>query len=173
MSALHLSALSPLCLLALLSCFSGGAAWAQNTAVSLGSRVRVQTGFSDKGQPRGPRATGQLTAWTADSLVLDPAGEQARWAVLITEVSRLEVSRGRESKRESVLRWGALGFVLGLTTGALLNYDETSFFSPVLTAIATGAPVGVAGALVGAVIGANRRSERWEQVEMPVRWRRR
>ena len=64
---------------------------------------------------------------------------------------------------------GAVGWVVGLVAGAALTYDEDTFFPPLLTAVVTGAPVGVAGALVGAMIGANRPGERWERISLPAR----
>ncbi len=70
MPPLQPSARTLLCLLALLSSFSGGEVWAQDVPVGPGDRVRVWTGFNDKGQRAGPRRTGQITTWTADSLIL-------------------------------------------------------------------------------------------------------
>lgn len=67
MSPLQPSARTLLCMLALLCSFSGGEVWAQNFSVGPGSRVRVSTGVSDTGQPRGPQTTGQVMTWTADS----------------------------------------------------------------------------------------------------------
>ena len=64
---------------------------------------------------------------------------------------------------------GGIGWIVGLVAGAVLYYDEDDFLPPVLGAVASGAPIGAAGALVGAMIGASRPGERWERVAMPGR----
>jgi hypothetical protein len=167
MSPLPLSARTLLVLLALLSSFSGGAVWAQDVAALPGSRVRVWTATDEQGRPSGKPTKGQVMAWSADSLVLDLPEAQERWAVPLISISRLEVSRGQTSKLQGALKIGAIGWLIGLATGAVLHYDGDSFFPPWLNAVAEGAPFGAAGALVGALVGANRPGERWELVPLP------
>ena len=165
-----LSARTVLCLLALLSSFSGGAGWAQDAAVLPGSRVRVWTGLNDNGRATGPGTTGQLTAWTADSIVLDRTGARGPWATPITSVHQVDVSRGQANRRHAALRMGGIGWIVGLVTGAVLYYNEDDdFLPPVLSAVAKGAPIGAAGGIGGVIIGALSPRERWQRVPLPGR----
>ena len=178
MPALHLPARTLLYLLALLCSFSGGAGWAQDSAVTPGSRVRVWTALNDKGAPTGPRRTGFATAWTADSLVLDLAGAGGSWTIPITSVSRIDVNIPRSSG-QGASRIGGMGLLIGAATGAVLGYlqgddpplfgDEPFPFSANQKAAIYGAMAGVAGGIAGAVIGTAWPGERWERASLPGR----
>jgi hypothetical protein len=168
MSPLQSSVRTLLCLLALLSFFSGGEVRAQEEAALPGSRVRVWTGLNERGNPTGPRRTGQITAWTADSVVLDAPGARGALAVPITSVSRMDVSRPR-TVLEGAGRIGAVGVVIGGVTGAVLGIREGDdwFFSAKAKAVGYGIILGGAGGLAGMLVGALAPGERWQRVPLP------
>ena len=170
------SARTVLCLLALLSSSSGGAGWAQDAAVTPGSRVRVWTELSDNGQPSGPQRTGQMAFWTADSLVLDLAGPRNQLAIPTTSVSRVDVSVPRTSGESARVR-GGVGFLIGAVTGAILGYlqggdpplfgNEPFLFSANEKAVVGAVMLGGAGGIGGAIVGALYPGERWQRMPLP------
>ena len=147
---------------------------AQEVPVSLGDRVRVWTEVSEKGRPTGPRRIAQITAYTTDSLVMDPAGAEGPLAIPLTSISRMDVSLGQRSRGTGALRGGSLGLIIGGVTGIALGFasgDDDSFLFNRWQdkAFILGVMLGTASTLVGAIIGANRPGERWKRVLVPGR----
>jgi hypothetical protein len=138
---------------------------AQGSTVPPGTRVRVQLpcGATDTGRPCGT-VVGRLLAPTGDSLLLEDAHGVTRRIDLATG-SRVERSAGY--RRHTLLGLG-LGTLVGLGTGALLysgcttgGEDDGFCGFYYLGAVP-------AGAVVGAVVGALIRTERWEAVSAPA-----
>ncbi len=173
MPLVPLSARTLFCVVLLCS-FSGGEVWAQDAAALPGSRVRVWTEVNNKGHPSGPRTTGQITVYTTDSLVMDPAGAGGPLAMPLNSVSRMDISLGRRSRGMGALRGGSLGLIIGGVTGMALGFasgDDDSFLfnrwqdKAFILSVMLGTP----STLVGSIIGANRPGERWQRVPLPGR----
>lgn len=143
-------------------------AWAQEPpAVVPGARVRItESGTGGRGLLRGTVVT-----MSADTVVLrfDRGGEAV--PISLARVSRIEVSRG--SKRHTAAGLG-LGFLAGAGTGALVG-ALTCESSSTCTGGSDGSLTGIhallwggvgaaVGTLVGGVIGASHKTERWERV---------
>jgi hypothetical protein len=139
-------------------------AWSQEPpAIVPGARIRITEGASK------PRSGTVVTAGT-DTVVLrlDSGGETATFPV--ARISELEVSRGRHGHAGAGV---GLGFLAGLGAGALVGtlvcggesacYSGSDDMSGPVTAVAAGLG-GVVGMAVGAVVGGNHKTEKWEAV---------
>lgn len=114
------------------------------------------------------RDTGSLIEFTADSVVLgdDP---DARLALPLTSVTKLEVSRGRKSLGAGKgALWGSLiGVATGAALGAVAYSEPNDFVHNRGDAALLGAVVlGVPGLVVGTIAGAISKTDRWEEVPL-------
>lgn len=133
-------------------------------AVHPGSRVRIRHPGA------GPR-TGTLVALAADTLVVrwTDAADSAR--IPVSQVSRLDVSRGSQRRIMSRMGGGlaigaAAGAVIGLALGVAEDCEAELFcITPAGGALVGGVLFGATGAVVGALTGI-RPSERWERVPL-------
>ncbi len=133
--------------------------------VKVGDRVRVSHDCTYRGtQRRCQEDRGTLDAVKADSIVLSAEKDQSRMVILIASVTRLRVVRGQKS------HWAAgvgIGFLTGFTTGAVLAAQEPGGCSESQgCTIPFGLFFGAGGALIGGVIGALIKSDRWEEVPL-------
>lgn len=145
------------------------AAWAQGGAViAPGTRVQIaESGTGGRGVLRGT-----VVAKSADTLALrlDAGGETV--SIAWARVSRLELSRGVTRRTLAGLGYGLLG---GVGAGALVGVlackaerncrsSNNEMNSPQFYAVVLGVLGGGVGSVIGTVIGASTRSERWETV---------
>ncbi|HEY4670437.1 MAG TPA: hypothetical protein VIG78_00100 [Gemmatimonadaceae bacterium] len=142
---------------------------AQSVSLEPGTRVRVFTPSTGSGG-----LAGSVVALEHDTLTLWPEKRVETVAVALSELSRLELSKGMHTH---ALKGCGIGLLLGATGGAIaghLSGDDQGWFG--LTAnekAVTGAVVfGVAGALVGLTIGSHfGATEEWASVRLPSRGR--
>jgi hypothetical protein len=152
----------------ILALASAGDAAAQRPAVEPGQRVRITAplvGLQEVTATVFSVGGGALVV-TGDSTV----------RVRLEDVTRLEVSRGRKSNCASGLGWGFLagattGVVIGLASGSerqgsLFGGGCWMLCSAGAKAMVAGAALGTAGAVVGLVVGAIVRSEKWKRVPL-------
>ena len=128
--------------------------------VKVGDRVRVTAPGLGV-----PSRDGTLRLLDADSLVMRPNGGRSRLVIPLASVTRFEVHRGRKSRAPigalvGALALGAYGFAIGDDSGLDCAEGPCIGRGPVA---ATGA---VAGLLLGAVIGALIKTDRWEEVPL-------
>jgi hypothetical protein len=134
-------------------------------AIMPGARVR----FTHPGE--GTR-TGTMVTLTADTLEVRLAGQSEASHVPLAQVTRLDVSLGKQRRR---MRFAGIGFIAGGVAGAALGAAEGSsctgeFLCPgagggaALGAVFFGSVGGIIGLIAGAVP-----SERWERVPLEAR----
>jgi hypothetical protein len=133
----------------------------QPLVLDSGARVRVST--SDRG-----KIIGRVDALTVDALVLRRDDDSTPLSLPVVSLTRVEVSRGVLSRRNSAwkkARWGAL---IGAVPGAVslgLQHEQVGDGSSVAHAAALGAwSGGLFGGSIGALIGAMWPAENWERV---------
>ena len=149
--------------------------------VPAGTRVRVTHTYACVRNPAGQvqcsatfprtrftRVVGTMVTLAADSMILRTNQAEAL-ALPFPSIARLEISRGQKSRVAAGVGYGALaGFGTGAIVGVVLCRpgcgDETDL-TP-LVALVTGGIGAGAGALIGGLIGANSRSDRWERVPL-------
>jgi hypothetical protein len=133
-------------------------------SIAPGSRVRVT-------HPGEGTRVGTVVALTADSLEVRFAGRSDAAHMSLDQVSRVDVSRGRERR---VLRRAGVGFLVGAGVGAVTGAISESQCEPEKEFICLGADggaflggmfFGALGGVVGAVAGLAP-SERWERVHV-------
>ncbi len=115
---------------------------------------------------RGPRlqSVGTFLVWKSDTLVVQSNGDIL--ALPLDSVTTLEVSAGRRSQTGLGAGIGSLtGVAIGVVVGAASCTDEV-FVKPTACAAAGGVIFGAAGALLGALIGATMKTERWVSVPL-------
>ena len=123
------------------------------------ARVRVTT---DDG-----RFVGKWLGRTGDSLsIMDSRNEPMGFAAV--SVRNLEVSAGRKRQTGSGAIVGlATGFVGGLITAAVLCNDGCGDLHGFVL-VAVGGIGAAGGLLIGAIVGSQIRTERWESVPLNV-----
>lgn len=121
-----------------------------------GAHVRVTAPYL----PLGP-LQGTLTRIDADTLVIGST------PVARNTLTRLEVNTGRRSHLGTGLGLGLLaGAGLGAILGASVGNDGGEFCTATQCAVAGAAVVGVAGMVVGALVGAMTHTDRWQEVPL-------
>ncbi len=83
--------------------------------------------------------------------------------ISLADVTRLEVSNGRKSKW---LIGAGIGAVGGAVLGAALGANMQGDFSDSDKRIIAATGLGLAGALVGGLVGSQIKTERWEEVPL-------
>jgi hypothetical protein len=135
--------------------------------ISPGSRVRVT-------HPGEGTRVGTVVDLTADTLEVRFAGRSDAAHMSLDQVSRVDVSRGRERR---ILRRAGVGFLVGAGGGALFGAIAESQCDPATEFVCLGAGggaflggvfFGAVGGVVGAVAGLAP-SERWERVHVERR----
>lgn len=130
-------------------------------SIAVGARVRVSTAVVRK-------LIGFVESWTPDTLVLLPEGQSTSVSIPVSDLKRIDISRGTSSRKESALRYAKRGAVISAAAGAVslgLLHEEVSGGSSVPTAAALGAwSGGLFGGLIGALIGVGRTGEKWERI---------
>ena len=137
-----------------------------------GARVRVTGHFRQPLYGNCVRSSpqqyvGTFVTWEADTLVTESNGDIL--ALPLDSVATLEVSLGRRSQAGLGAGIGSVtGAVIGVVVGAASCTDEVfeAFVIPAACAAAGGVIFGAAGALLGALIGATIRTERWVSVPL-------
>jgi hypothetical protein len=146
--------------------------------VAAGSRVRVET-------PAFGEQEGIAVVVTNDSLVLRVADDSAHEPIPLAQITKLDVSTGAYSRKGAL---SAVGFLVGAGVGAILGaaaYPKPTCDRRVQTcfdniagpgsrrgsAILGGALLGLVGAAVGAMVGAEPRYT-WAPVSLPYSMRR-
>jgi hypothetical protein len=143
-------------------------AYAQQTPVTSGQRVRVTT-------EAAPPTRGTVLRADTAGLAVDRGVDTVftPWR----EVRRLERSGGG-SRLGTGLRYGAIGLAAGAVSGAVLGhvtFDEQAdtwdyvVFSRGEAALLTAAALGTVGGAAGFLAGVIFPRERWRPTELPVR----
>ena len=138
-------------------------------SLSLGDRIRVQSTqtYASDGEARkgAYTTTGALSRWANDTLRID-TDSQMRVSIYVSNVEKLEVSRGQTHQAPTGMVIGAaIGFTFGFLFGSTVAYgfDGTNkeAASGGLASGAVGAGVGL---VIGAIIGALHSTDAWEEV---------
>jgi hypothetical protein len=131
---------------------------AQDSTIAAGSHIRIQR--ADEAEIR----EGTFRAFAADSIRFSPGLDTATETMPLSRVGKIEVVRYR-SGAGSVLRGAAIGSGVGLGAtlaaagGCRLVKHDCDLGLVLLSPIVIGT-----GFLVGALIGADERSEHWSRV---------
>lgn len=124
-----------------------------------GSRIRFASA-------PGTRVIGRLVEWTADSIVLETPAGRRRYA--LGADTRVDLSVGTRTQRGRGARIGALiGLAAGVTLGLASGSDDPNQWFALTAgekALGGGVLLGGTGALIGLLVGATHRVDRWEQV---------
>ena len=139
--------------------------------------ARVQLYASQTADGQYGRFVGRIVGWLPDSLVLR-TGDDLPLVVPVASITRLEVSRGRESHGGRGAAFGALigiplGAVVGLATyeecvprGGSWDFSCLFDWGPEYSALGGALVGGLGGVVVGALIGATIETDRWEEVPL-------
>ena len=133
----------------------------QAVQLESGTRIRITaTPYALKNR------TARVLSVRNDSLLLQVAPADTL-AVALAGVTQLDVSTGR---RRHTLQGAGIGALAGVASGALLGFadgdDPPGFLSMTASEKAAlgGATLGVAGLVIGTVVGALKVSDRWTSV---------
>lgn len=126
----------------------------------VGDRIRVKTTIAG-----GAQLIGTYYSADGDNLVLH-TNDAGRYTIPWDDVSRLELSRGKQSNAgKGALIGLGVGAGLGLASGLALAADQDDFFDVNAGNVVAGTIGSAAlGAGVGALVGMLSKSERWENV---------
>ena len=124
------------------------------------------------GPPR--QSVGTFWAWQADSLIMERNGNAL--ALPLDAVTKLEVSQGQKSY---TVDGAIIGLLVGGVAGAAIGYasyqkceSQGEFFScigdlgPEFAAWGGALVIGLGGGVVGALIGASTKTDRWAEVPL-------
>jgi len=144
----------------LLTCIFSLCAWPA-MAMEVGDRVRIH--LNDRTHP----SIGTLVARSADSCTIARSGGALDTSVAMSSIRAWERSEGTHRQ------WGRgalIGGVVGATIGAVGGYAGTSddefIVSPGEAAFSGAVAFGIAGAVLGGLIGLRFETDRW--VHMPL-----
>jgi hypothetical protein len=153
-----------------LSALPGTGAWRRTAQLPLarGQTVRVRIASADSTHADPAFLRGEVSRMTGDSLVMTVNGEERR--IALASVSRLEVLAGRGNH---VVRGALIGIAVPLAAATMIlaTTDDCSGCSglvapQVVTAIGVGTVGVLAGGLLGVILGASSRSDRWQAVPL-------
>lgn len=110
------------------------------------------------------RATGVLDAMTSDSVTVS-WDSGLRSTLSLTRISRLEESHGRQRYVRRGIGLGLLGGAIAGATWGAIAYEKDAFldFGAGPDMLGRGFALGAVGAVVGGIIGAQGRWERWSR----------
>lgn len=136
----------------------------QSATLAAGARVRLTSPRDDL-----KNHVTTVTEVRGDSIVV--AGSAGLRTIALDNVTALDVSAGT---RRRVVRDGLIGFGAGALIGAIVGaaaYEEPDFLvgSAAEASALVGAYFGAIGLVVGGVVGAFHRADRWEPRTIPVR----
>jgi len=141
-------------------------------APAIGTRTRITSPALGPG-----RRVATVVGYRGDTLVLRPEGTRDSVGVPLTDVTRLDVSLGRQTHVRKGLLVGLLGGAAVGAVAAYAAYDEHPceanqliclgpMYSRGQETLLGGALGGLLGAAVGGVAGAIWRTERWERAPL-------
>jgi hypothetical protein len=139
---------------------------AQGTpSVQVGSRVRIESPVA--------RGIFSVVRVTDDTVTVRTDALSAPVAVPRADMTRLALSMGRRSAGSGAWRGALTGAALGAVVGAATGLasgddDESAWFamSAGEKAVGGGVALGLGGAILGGVVGAIYRGERWERTPL-------
>jgi hypothetical protein len=138
--------------------------------VPLNVRVRLSA-FRVGGEEL--RVVGNLAAIGRDSVVVLRDTDQTPSSVSIASLRRFEVSQGKQSRLRKGTLYGLLGGVLsGVASGIVICRDDTRPCGSdgenwtVQNLVALGVAGGLVGIGIGALVGSQIRSERWQRLTL-------
>jgi hypothetical protein len=156
------------CVSGLVAVFHSPAAAQELPPVTRGMRVRVWA-------PDLPdeRQAGTLVDLRGDTLFLQPELQADTVGIPRAAVTRLEISRGQ---RLLTGEGAFLGFTIGAGAGALVgllvgNGQDCDGGCGGLGALLYGGIGAGAGLIIGTIVGGNKKTDRWEEVVPPDRFR--
>ncbi len=131
----------------------------EESQVITGSRIRVLVQDTPNHW-----MIGHLLSLDVDTLVLKIEDQPHPSVIRLSSITKLEVSRGRKSQ---VLVGACIGFAVGAGIGAFLIKGTSENDLSHRDAALIGAGVlAIPGTLIGVVIGANKRGEKWAKVNL-------
>ena len=107
---------------------------------------------------------GRLTRLTPDSVDIQPDGNDATIGVARPAVTRIETSEGPHTKSRTTA--AVMGAVIGALGGGVLGVIAGNMNRS--NAARLGIYAGVAGAGIGAVVGASAPGEAWHRATLPA-----
>jgi hypothetical protein len=129
--------------------------------VLVGARVRLwELAARDLSVP----VVGRLTRLTADSIDIQPDGNDATIVVARPAVTRVETSEGPHTRSRTTA--AVMGAVIGALGGGVLGVIAGNMNRS--NAARLGIYAGVAGAGIGAVVGASAPGEAWHRATLPA-----
>ena len=159
-----------LSMVALLATFSF--AWGQDTSVVVpGARIRI----TELGSGENGRRAGTVVTVGKDTIALRLDRDEATVPISIARITQVEVSQGRQGHTFKGMGLGSLagagaGALVGASSCGTCGGGEDVAADRLLNTLAwAGIGAGV-GMLVGGVIGAVHKNEKWETVPVS-RWR--
>ena len=143
-------------------------AWAQAPlGVAPGDRVRITEFESGKSKPHA----GTVVSAGRDEFVLKLDGSEETMPFALTRIARVELSRGMKGHTRAGI---GLGLLAGASAGALVGSNQCGTCGGEegkgLDVLFWGGIGGGTGMLIGGIIGARHKTERWEEVPSS-RWR--
>jgi hypothetical protein len=137
--------------------------------IAAGSRARIESPVV------GGERTGSVVVATSDSVVFRSASEGAQVTIPTSSIVRMDVAQGTHTRKAKGM---GLGFLIGAGTGAILaaaaykkqDCTEICIFpdSRAFDASLGGALLGIAGSVVGLIVGAHA-VDTWVPVALPGR----
>ncbi len=137
---------------------------AQSGTLAAGTRIRVTSPSDDL-----KRHVTTVTEVRGDSIVV--AGRAGSRTIAHADITALDVSTGTRSR---IMGGAALGLGAGALLGGIVGaaqYEgpDLIFDSRMELAAASGFVSGAVGLVAGGVVGALRRTDRWQSTRLPVR----
>lgn len=130
-----------------------------------GTRARI----TESGERSARRGT--IVTSGPDTVTMRLDWSEKTIALSRAAITRVEVSQGLHGHTAAGI---GIGFLAGFGVGAVVGYNSCGSCGgeegPALDALAWGGILGAAGMLVGGVVGAHYKTDRWEEVP-PTRWR--
>jgi hypothetical protein len=121
-----------------------------------GERVRVTSTLFN-----GKKIVGSVGTIETDFFLLNVEDQPAPLNIPFSTITRLEISQGRKAK---TITGSIAGLIVGAGVGALVgNTEKEGSSSPEMVVVAYAAIGGLAGSLLGLVVGSAIHTERWTE----------